>query len=387
MKIYEYYQKIEQPCARIFQSMSNRGIIVDIGYLKELQLQLENQRAPIEESIKKELGPINLNSPKQLIRALNDKGIHPSLKGRPSTDKRALEYHKRYPIVSQLLQYSQIETLLSSFCNPYLYRGTSIVHPFFNQCGTRTGRLSCSNPNLLQIPKHTENGKLVRKMFIARPGMLLGDCDFGQIEPRVLAHFSKDPNLCDMFNRGVDFHSFTAEKLGIDRQRAKILNLSVSYRATFKSVSQQLKCSDSEAQNEIDKWWALFPQLRRWQDCLIYDSKRSNFCTTLLGRRIRIDDLSHGNSWRREGAERQLINNIAQASAAEVMKLAMIKAVQHIPCLGLLIQVYDQLVFEAEEEKLQNILRAVVYCMESCIALEVPLVVDSKTGVNWGELK
>lgn len=386
MKLYEYFQKIESPCARIFQDMSNRGILVDLEYLASLKDSLEKQKFPIESEIKNELGDINLNSPKQLLGALNAKGIYPTLKGKPSTDKRALEYHRSHRVVSALLQYSQIDTLLSSFCNSYLERGTSVVHPFFNQVGTRTGRLSCSNPNLLQIPKHTDNGKLVRKMFIARPGMLLGDCDFGQIEPRVLAHLSKDENMCNMFNDGVDFHQFTADKLNISRDRAKVLNLSVGYRATFKSVGQQLKCDDSEAQNEIDKWWALFPSLRRWQDVLIYESKRSGFCTTLLGRRIRIDDLSHGNQWRREGAERQLINNITQGSAAEIMKLAMIKAVQHIPYFGLLIQVYDQLVFESPIDNIANCMRAVIYCMESCIALEVPLVVDSKQGLNWGDV-
>jgi DNA polymerase-1 len=388
LKIYELFERIEAPCARIFSAMSDRGICVDLHYLAGLKKTLELQKEPIEFEIKNELGNINLNSPKQLLGALNEKGIYPTLKGKPSTDKRALTYHSSHRVVSNLLAYSQVDTLLTSFCNPYLSRQETVVHPFFNQTGTRTGRLSCSNPNLLQIPKHGDNGLKVRKMFIPRPGMLLGDCDFGQIEPRVLAHLSKDENLCRLFNDGIDFHQFTADKLGISRDRAKVLNLSVGYRATFKSVSQQLKCSDSEAQNEIDKWWMLFPVLRRWQDTLLYDAKRSGFITTLLGRRIKIDDLSHGNSWRREGAERQCINNITQGSAAEIMKLAMIKVDQHIPFLGLLIQVYDQLVFEVTRHQLDlQVLEAAVYCMETAIALEVPLTVDLKTGLNWGEVR
>jgi DNA polymerase-1 len=386
MTIYELYEKIELPSARIFQSMSNRGICVDLKYLEGLRTTLLAQKEPLEQEIKNELGAINLNSPKQLLEALNEKGIKPYLKGKPSTDKRALAYFAGNPIVQRLLEYSQIDTLLSSFVIPYLERKESVVHPFFNQVGTRTGRLSCSNPNLLQIPKHGENGKLVRSMFIPRPGMVLGDCDFGQIEPRILAHFSKDPTLCGLFREGTDFHSFTAERLKISRDRAKVLNLSVGYRATYKSVSQQLKCGEKEAQNEIDKWWELFPVLRRWQDTLLYESKRSGFITTLLGRRIKIDDLSHGNSWRREGAERQCINNITQGSAAEVMKLAMIRSVQHIPYLGLLIQVYDQLVFESPINDMPGCMRAVTYCMENAIALEVPLTVDCKTGITWGNV-
>src|ERR1700719_4262404 len=171
MKIYDYYKTIEAPCAKIFLQMSNRGIRVDLEYLNRLKIDLEQQKAPIEAEIKNELGNINLNSPKELLKALNEKEIYPILKGKPSTDKRALERFREVGIVSALLRFSQVETLLSSFVYPYLERQTSIIHPFFNQVGTRTGRLSCSNPNLLQIPKHTENGKLVRRMFIPRSGM------------------------------------------------------------------------------------------------------------------------------------------------------------------------------------------------------------------------
>lgn len=188
-----------------------------------------------------------------------------------------------------------------------------------------------------------------------------------------------------MFHNGIDFHSYTSERLGITRDKAKVLNLSVGYRATRFSVMQQLKCSESEAQNEIDKWWALFPQLRRWQDRLVYDAKRSGFCTTLLGRRLKIDDLSAGNAWRREGAERQLINNITQGSAAEVMKMAMIKIHRYnSTSIGLLIQVYDELVFESDE--IEDDLDTVVTCMENAVALDVPLVVDAKSGPNWGDV-
>lgn len=385
--LYVYYEKIEKPCASIFQKMSNRGLRVDLKYLSHLRSSLEAQKKPIEDSIYNELGQINLNSPKQLLEALNGKEIYPTLKGRPSTDKRALERFKEMGCMSNLLKFSEIQTLLSSFVYAYLERGQEVVHPFFNQCGTRTGRLSCSNPNLLQIPRRTENGKLVRRMFIPREGMLMGDCDFGQIEPRVLAHLSKDPAMCQMFNDGIDFHEFTATKLGIDRDRAKILNLSVGYRATFKSVSTQLRCSDGEAQQQINSWWALFPTLRRWQDRLIYEARISGFCTTLLGRRIKVDNLSHGNSWRREGAERQLINNITQGSAAEIMKMAMIEINKRqsifSPDFGLLVQVYDELVCESSDMEWD--IQKVKMQMEDCIRLDVPLVVEAKFGNNWAE--
>lgn len=381
----EYYNEVEKPVAFILRDMENRGIRVDLKYLAELKDSLERQKRPLELAIKNELGDINLGSPKQLLEALNAKGIYPMFKNKASTDKRALA-NLSNRIVSDLLAYSELDTLLSSFVTPYLERGQEVVHPFFNQCGTRTGRLSCSNPNLLQIPRRTENGKLVRRMFIPRDGMQFGDCDFGQIEPRLMAHLSKDPVLCQMFNDGIDFHTFTAERLRIDRERAKVLNLSVGYRATFKSVSAQLRCSNEEAQKQIDLWWNLFPQLRRWQDTLIFDARRSGFCTTFLGLRIKVDDLSHGNSWRREGAERQLINNITQGSAAEIAKRGMLKINgdgRLSKDFGMLVQLYDEILAESSNMKQDLIYMAEDMC--SAVKLEVPLTVDSGIGSNWAE--
>lgn len=382
----QYFNALEKPASYVFQSIENRGIRIDLEYLKSLKTDLEAKKRPIKETILNELGNINLNSPKQLLGALHAKGIYPELKGKPSTDKRALDRFRDTETIKSLLAYSELDTLLSSFVHPYLERNTEVVHPFFNQCGTRTGRPSCSNPNLLQIPRRTDNGKLVRRMFIPREGMLMGDCDFGQIEPRVLAHLSKDPALCQLFNDNVDFHTFTAERLGISRDRAKVLNLSVGYRATFKSVQAQLGGTREEAQQQINAWWALFPTLRRWQDVLIYDSKRSGFCTTLLGRRIKVDGLNEINSWKRESSERQLINNITQGSAAEIMKMAMIDIQTSecfTPSFGLLVQVYDELLFESPEIEIDAELVRV--CMENAVKLDVPLVVKCKTGTNWAK--
>jgi len=383
--ICNYFEDIERPISFILGAMEARGICVDLKYLAGLKDNLESQKLPIEAEIHNQLGSINLNSPKQLLEALNAKEIYPQFKGKASTDKRALSLlSDKNAVVSNLLRYSELDALLSSFVTPYLERNQAIVHPWFNQCGTRTGRLSCSNPNLLQIPKRTENGRIVRNMFIPRKGMVLGEADYAAIEPRILAHLSGDANLCAVFNQGLDFHAWTAERLNITRDKAKVLNLSVGYRASKYSVQRQLGGTHDEAQAEIDKWWNLFPVLRRWQESTLFDSKRSGFCTTLLGRRIRVENLSEGNSWKREAAERQLINNIAQGSAAEVIKLAMIKLNKQWPNLGLLIQIYDSLVFESTEMALDS--KRVADAMESAIELKIPLVVDLKIGPRWGEL-
>ena len=383
----EYFLDLEHPCGFIFSNMESRGIRIDLPYLRQLREQLENQLTPKKQALLNQLGNINLESPKQLLEALKNKGVTPKWRGKDCTDKRALEYLKNILLIQELLDYRELETLLATFIYPYLERNQEYIHPFFNQCGTRTGRLSCSNPNLLQIPKRTENGKLVRKMFISRSGMELGDCDFGQIEPRVLAHFSKDPNLLELFNSGTDFHEFTAQRLGISRERAKILNLSVGYRATWKSVAQQLKIGQYEAQKEIDKWWELFPTLRRYEDKQIYESKRSDFITTLMGRRIKVKGLSDSNPFRREAAERQLINNLIQGSAAEIMKMAMVAistSKRYSSQFGLLVQIYDELL--AESQNMTEDLSLMKQDMENCIKLDVPLVVDAKMGANWAEI-
>src|SRR5581483_5918558 len=164
----------------------------DVPYLQTIKINLEAQLAPVEKEIKETLQIENVNSDRQVVHGLNRLGLQPTLKGKPSRSKGALEGYKDRPVVAALLRHSELATLLDTFVYKYLERQTDVVHPFFNQCGTRTGRPSCSNPNLLQIPRRTNNGKLVRKMFIPRPGFLLGDADYGQIEPRVLAHLSND---------------------------------------------------------------------------------------------------------------------------------------------------------------------------------------------------
>lgn len=381
----DYFNQLEKPVAAVFAKMEARGICIDVPYLQQLKAELEDLLEPIEKEIKEILQIENINSDRQVVTALGRIGIRPYLKGKASRSKPALEYFKEEPVVKLLLHHSELATLLDTFVYKYLARNTDIVHPFFNQTGTRTGRLSCSNPNLLQIPRRTDNGKAVRKMFIPRPGFILGDADFGQIEPRVLAHLSKDRGLCEMFNAGIDFHTYTSEQRRITRDKAKVLNLSVGYRASHKSVSTQLGCSDSEAQAEIDGWWNLFPGLKYWEEKEIYKARKAGYCTTLMGRRIRVDSLDSNNPWRREGAERQVINNICQGSAAEIMKLAML-AVDRAG-VALLVQVYDELLWESLLSRIDQDLEIVKEAMTGCVKLLVPLTVDLGFGANWAVAK
>ncbi len=395
---YRYYEELEKPVAKVFDAMSTRGICVDLQYLNSLRKTLEGQKDPLVERIKKDLGDINIGSPKQLLGALHEKGYEPELKGKPSTDKRALERYKGSPIIDALFEYSEIDTLLSSFVYPYLERNQSVIYPRFSQTGTRTGRPSCSNPNLLNVPKRTENGKLVRRMFVPRQGMDMWDSDYKQIEPKCLAVLSKDEAMLQLFNDGVDFHTYFANGLNIGRDKAKVFDLETYYRATAFGVSDTLKCSQEEAQKEIDKAWALFPRLKRWEEDLIYTAKRNGYVTTLFGRRIKVDNLDNTEFfvnkktgqkvfWKRNAAERQMMNNIGQGSAAEIMKFGMIKLYNRTdlsPTSGVMIQVYDALTGETPD--IARDMPIVKECMEKAVALDIPLTVDFKVGKNWAEV-
>lgn len=384
----EYFEKLEKPASLVFAAMEARGTRVDLDYLNSLKTDLEAQKKPLEDAIKNELGPINLNSPKQLLGALHAKEIYPEWKGKPSTDKRALAgLGQSAPVVSTLRQYSELETLLTSFVYPYLERGQTVVHPFFNQVGTRTGRPSCSNPNLLQIPKRTANAKRVRRMFIPREGMVIWDSDYKQIEPKMLAVLSQDPSMLHLFASDIDFHTYFADRLTISRDSAKVFDLETYYRATKWGVARHLGCDLDTAQKEINRAWELFPTLRAWEEKLIWESKRSGYCTTLFGRRIKIEDLNDGRPWVREKAERQLMNNIAQASAAEVMKFGMVRVFNDKrihPMAGLLIQVYDALTGETPD--IGNDEPYIKEGMEKAVNIGIPLTVDFKYGPNWADI-
>jgi len=389
---WDYFNNLEKPVAAIFKAMENRGIRINTAYLNSLKEQLEAQEGPLKAAILNELGNINLDAPKQLLEALNQKGINPTFKGKPSTDQRGTLYtvYGSNPVVKRLKEWGEVNTLLTCFVYPYLDRKVEYIHPFFNQCGTRTGRPSCSNPNLLQIPRKTKNGKLVRSMFIPRAGMSFGCCDYGQIEPRVLAHLSKDPAMLTLFNNGTDFHSYFAGKINVSRDVAKVFDLEVYYRATRHGVDRHLHCGLDQAEKYINMAWNLFPGLRRWEEEVIFNAKRSGFGVTPMGRRIKIENLDSPKHSSREAAERQLINNIVQGSAAEIIKNAMILIYNDLEGrlsdkFGMLVQVYDELLAESDEMK--EDLPVMVDYMEHCIKLDVPLVVDAHIGANWNEAK
>lgn len=386
-----YYFEIEKPLAFVLQRMEQRGVRIDLPYVKnELKPYLEKQKEPLEKAIKNELGDINLNSWQQKLEALAKKKIFPikpfgKNKGKPSTDESALEKFQHIPVVANLLAYSKIQKLTSTYVDPYIESGIETVHPYFNQCGTRTGRFSCSGPNLQNIPVHTEDGKRVRRMYIPREGYLFGEADYGQGEPHMLAVLSKNPKMIEMFNRGIDFHTFFANGMNIPREVAKVFDLETYYGATEYGVARTLNCTEFEAQKAIEKAWNLFPGLEDWRNQLIYETKKRGYFTTLFGRRIKVDNLDEYNKWKREAAQRQLMNNICQASLGEVVKKAMI-AVDKAG-IDILVQVHDSLLLEMPKEYAEEQMSEAMNLMNNCVKLDVPLVTDGHIADNWSDCK
>ncbi len=383
----EYFEQLEMPLSHVLFRMEEKGIRVSLDRLEYLNKRIKARRDYLVKQINRFLGPINLNSPKQLLEALHRLDIKPVLKRKASTDKRALEPFRHLRIIQLLLKYSQLETLLCSFINPYLERGSEYVYPEFLQSRTRTGRLACKSPNLQQIPARTLEGGAIRSAFIPSEGNLFWDGDFGQIEPRIMAHLSEDSTLTEMFRSGVNFHQFTADRMGMPKDRAKVLNLSVGYRATSKSVSTQLKCSEKEAQKEIDAWWKMFPRLRQWEDETIAKCRVDGYVTTLFGRRIKIENICSSVFWQREAAERDCINNLVQGSAAEVMKKALIALDKK--GADLRVTIHDEALIElfGNPEELDKKPDTYAEVMGNCVSLRVPLSVDWSVGKSWQEAK
>lgn len=388
LKETELYSRLLWPLGYVLNDMEEKGIALDLEHLRRLETAMSAQSVEIRENIQKELGGINLNSPKQLLEALNVKGIAPKYKGKASTDKRGLRSLEQIPIISQLLGFSELETLLSSFITPLLEQGRScaaVIRAFFSQIATRTGRLACYRPNLQQIPTHTEKGREVKKAFIARPGHMFVELDYSAIEPRMLAHFSKARNLTELFKSGTNFHDYTAKRLGIERQAAKVLNLSTGYRATKYGLAYQLKCNVDEAERQLNDWWGLWPDLYLWEELLIAKTRETGFVSTLYGRNIRIDNLDSSDRKLKETAERRVIENTAQGSVSDLIGLAMIEL--HKNKMPIINQVHDSLLFEFEKNNTDEYIQKACNIMEHVIQLEVPLVVDVKIGSNWGSME
>ncbi len=404
------YEEIDLPLAPVLARMELAGIRVDAGVLASLSARMEKDLERLAGEIYALAGhAFNINSPQQLGKVLFEELKLPA-PGRTSKTKSystaadVLEQlATAHPVVAKVLEYRQLSKLKGTYVDalPALINpATGRLHTSFNPAGTATGRLSSSNPNLQNIPIRTELGREIRAAFLPREGWKLLVADYSQIELRLLAHMSRDPLLVEAFRRGEDIHARTAaEVFGVTplevtpelRRNAKAVNFGIIYGLSPYGLAAQLGIPQSEAQAYIQNYFARYQGVKNFIDRQIEQVRQSGETRTLFGRRRPIPDINSSNANARGFAERTAVNTPLQGTAADLIKLAMIRIERELDAGGLqsamLLQVHDELVFEVPPEELDRVSRLVKRQMENVCELEVPLVAEISTGDNWRDAK
>ena len=403
-------KELDLPLIPILSSMERAGISLDKNQLKvmeeELEVTIGNIEAEIFDLTNEE---INLNSPKQVAELLFEKLNLPVIKKTKtgySTDSsvlEALDQKNVSPVPSLIIQHRELGKLLSTYVKTLpelIHSGDLRLHTHFNQHVAATGRLSSNNPNLQNIPIRTELGRKVRKAFVPKEGHLLLGADYSQVELRLLAHFSEDPTMVEAFKNGEDIHRQTAsEVMGValenvsseDRSKAKAVNFGLMYGQSSFGLAGQLKISRKEAKDYITKYFERFSRVKSYLDGLKEKAEELGYSATMAGRKRFLPDIYSKNRTVKAMAERIAINSPIQGTAADIIKMAMIKIDERLKSGNysskLLLQVHDELIFEVPERELQEIQELVKYEMENIVSLCVPLTVDVGFGTNWFNLK
>ena len=401
---------MELPLLPALLTMQRNGIKVDVGMLREMSGDLRRQLRQVEESVYQSIGhAVNINSTQQLGEVLfGELGLPKTKRTKTgySTDANSLEGLRAFhPVIDQILEYRQIAKLKSTYVDALpgmINPRTGRIHTSFNQVGSATGRMSSSDPNLQNIPIRTELGRQIRKAFIAEaaPDWTLFSADYSQIELRVLAHLSQDPALLAAFKRGEDIHAATAALMnnvpidqvnGEQRRIAKVLNFGVIYGLSPHGISQQTGFSREDGARFIESYFRQYPGILGYLESVKERTRERQYVETLLGRRRYVPDISARNFNARSSAERMAINMPVQGTAADIMKLAMIRVhnrlIQEKLQARMLLQVHDELVFEvprAERDTLQELVFAE---MPAAMNLDVTLKVEVKEGETWGDME
>ncbi|MSQ06455.1 MAG: DNA polymerase I [Dehalococcoidia bacterium] len=401
---------VEMPLVPVLVTMQRHGIKLDEGALHEMSRDLNLQMAQVEQELYQSIGhTVNINSPQQLSDVLfKELGLPHSKRTQTgySTDANSLEQLKGlHPVVDKILDYRQMSKLKSTYVDalPEMVNPrTGRIHTSYNQTGSATGRVSSSDPNLQNIPIRTELGRQVRKAFIAEgaPQWLLFSADYSQIELRVLAHLSQDPGLLEAFRRGEDIHSSTAALMfdvpinqvnGDMRRIAKVLNFGVIYGLSPHGIAQQTEFSREEGAKFIETYFAKYPGIQEYIDRTKASTRQTQYVQTLLGRRRPAPEINAANFNVRSAAERMAINMPIQGTAADIMKLAMIRVHRRLEQEKLrtkmLLQVHDELVFEVPKEELEALKELVFDEMPAAMDLDVTLKVEAKWGYTWGDME
>ena len=403
------FHDVEMPLVEVLAQMEFNGIKIDEKILSQMSRDLEKQSHKLLDDIHLQAGEhFNVDSPKQLAQILFHKlGLEPVRKTKTgfSTDVGVLEkLSQAHPLPALVLKYRQIAKLRNTYLDVLpkkVSSKTSRLHASFNQTMTATGRLSSSGPNLQNIPVRGELGRQVRAAFVAAlPENVLLRGDYSQIELRVLAHFSKDEQLCQAFANDQDIHSFVAGQIfGVDpkdvnsdqRNQAKTVNFGIIYGQTAFGLSRSLGISTSEAHKFIEQYHQRYRGIRKFLEKCVKQAQETGFVHTILGRRRRIPNINDRNKMQRALAERTAINTVIQGSAADLMKVAMVNVHQYIkkncPQVMLLLQIHDELLFELAESEAAQHAKWIRRLMSQAIPLSVPIIVDIAWGRNWLESK
>ena len=407
--LIDLFYDLEMPLSNVLMQMEYNGVKLDEKLIYEIKVQFQENLNQLENYIfnfcKK---TFNLASPKQLGEILfDDLKIESNPKktktGQYSTSEETLsKLSKKHEIVTKILEWRSLQKLMSTYINALPEQvdiKTKKIHSIFNQTNTSTGRLSSNNPNLQNIPIRTNNGKLIRKAFTSSDNnSVLISADYSQIELRVIASMSGDENMINAFNNNEDIHASTAAKVfNIEigkvtkeqRSHAKIVNFGIIYGVSAFGLSNQTNLNRSESKLIIDNYYNSYPALKEFMTNQINFARENGFVQTILGRKRFLNDINSRNGMVRSSAERNAINTPVQGSAADIIKLSMIKINEelkkHSLKSKLILQVHDELVFDVPQEEVDLIKKIIIENMENAYKLKVPLIVDLGIGNNWLE--
>jgi DNA polymerase I len=402
--VEKLYREVEIPLLRVLFEMEREGVLIDKKTLVDISAEMSSGAKELEKAIYLLAGEeFNLDSPKQLSQILFEKlSLKSGRKGSSgtlSTDHAVLKKlaYENIPIAELLLKYRELSKLNNTYAAgliKYIYPATGRIHTTFLQHIATTGRLSSSNPNLQSIPIKNDLGEKIRTVFIAPKGRRLISADYSQIELRILAHFCKDPNLVEAFRNGIDIHKATASKLfGVSleevtkemRIKAKTANFAVLYGKSKFGLSEDMGISFQEASDFIDIYFREFEKIKQYiEDTTIY-IEQYGYVRTLFGRKREISEIRSSNKNIRSAAIRAAVNAPIQGTSADIIKMAMIKINERLKGLDakMLLQIHDELVFEAGEDGIEKVVGIIKNEMESAAELSVPLEVNIGIGDNW----
>ncbi|WP_282270130.1 DNA polymerase I [Stenotrophomonas sp. PS02298] len=401
------YRDIEMPLVPVLARIEANGVRIDAAELKRQSSDLSARMLAAQQKATELAGhTFNLDSPKQLQAVLFDELGLPALvktpKGQPSTNEEALEaIAEQHELPRVILEYRGLTKLRSTYTDklPEMVNpDTGRVHTSYHQSGAATGRLSSSDPNLQNIPVRTEDGRRIRTAFVAPPGRKLMACDYSQIELRIMAHLSEDPGLVRAFEQGADVHRATAaevfgraldEVTPNERRAAKAINFGLMYGMSAFGLAKNLGIDRGQAQDYVALYFSRYPAVRDFMERMRVQAREQGYVETLFGRRLYLNDINARNQGLRAGAERAAINAPMQGTAADIIKRAMVSVdgwlQVHSDKARMILQVHDELVFEADIAFIDTLRAEVEQRMASAASLRVPLVVDTGIGENWDE--